>query len=96
MEQQLHQRLTLEQLAEAAGNPSPWQFIRHYRASTGQTPMQAFLHRKIARACYLLEVSDISISDLAREFGYEDAYYFSRLFKKVTGVSPSHYRQSGR
>jgi AraC-like DNA-binding protein len=96
MQQHIDQRLTLAQLAAAAGEASPWQFIRHYRAATGQTPMQAFLHRKIARACYLLEVSDLPVTEVARQFGFDDPYYFSRLFRKITGVSPAHYRQQGR
>ena len=96
MQQNLHRRLTLRALCHAAGAGSPWQFIRHYRAATGQTPMQAFLHRKVARACYLLEVSDLSVAELAQRFGFDDPYYFSRLFRRLTGVSPSHYRQRGR
>lgn len=95
MQQQLEQRLTVAQLAAAAGESSPWQFIRRYRTATGQTPMQAFLHRKIARACYLLEVSDAPVAEIARQFGFDDPYYFSRLFKKVTGISPAHYRHQG-
>ena len=57
--------------------------------------MQAFLHRKIARACYLLEVSDLPVAEVAQRFGFDDPYYFSRVFRKITGVSPSHYRQAG-
>ncbi|MDF1630164.1 MAG: AraC family transcriptional regulator [Alcanivoracaceae bacterium] len=95
MQQHLDQRLTVAQLAAAAGESSQWQFIRRYRAATGQTPMQAFLHRKIARACYLLEVSNAPVAEIARQFGFDDPYYFSRLFKKITGTSPAHYRQQG-
>lgn len=95
MQQKIDQRLTLNDLARAAGEQSPWQFIRRYRAATGQTPMQAFLHRKIARACYLLEVSDLPVAEVAQRFGFEDPYYFSRVFRKITGVSPSHYRRAG-
>ncbi|MEE4252219.1 MAG: AraC family transcriptional regulator, partial [Alcanivoracaceae bacterium] len=95
MQQRLDQRLTVAQLAAAVGENSQWQFIRRYRAATGQTPMQAFLHRKIARACYLLEVSDAPVAEIARQFGFDDPYYFSRLFKKITGISPAHYRQQG-
>ena len=95
MQQKINQRLTLNDLSRAAGEQSPWQFIRRYRAVTGQTPMQAFLHRKIARACYLLEVSDLPVAEVAQRFGFDDPYYFSRVFRKITGVSPSHYRRAG-
>lgn len=93
MQQNLNRRLTLSDLQSAAGETSRWQFIRRYRAATGQTPMQAFLHRKITRACYLLEVSDLPVAEVAQQFGFEDPYYFSRVFRKVTGISPAHYRQ---
>lgn len=96
MQQHLHQRLTLEQLSQAAQAPSRYQFIRQYKALTGQTPVQAFLHMKVSRACYLLEISDASVTDIALDFGFDDAYYFSRLFKKVAGLSPAKYRQQGQ
>jgi AraC family transcriptional regulator, arabinose operon regulatory protein len=96
MQQHIHQRLTLEQLSAAASAPSRYQFIRQYKALTGQTPIQAFLHMKVSRACYLLEISDASVTDIAVEFGFDDAYYFSRLFKKVVGLSPAKYRQQGK
>ena len=96
MQQKLSERLTLEQLATAAEISSKYQFIRQYKTLTGQTPMQAFLHLKVSRACYLLEISDANVTDIAREFGFDDPYYFSRLFKKVVGVSPAKYRSQGK
>ena len=95
MAAQLNQRPSLADLARAAGQTSTYQFIRRYRALTGQTPMQAFLHRKIERACYLLEVSDVPVAEIARQLGYDDPYYFSRLFRKITRISPARYRQGG-
>ncbi|MCH8543454.1 MAG: AraC family transcriptional regulator [Alcanivorax sp.] len=95
MAAQLGQRPSLAELAGAAGQTSTYQFIRRYRALTGQTPMQAFLHRKIERACYLLEVSDLPVAEIARQLGYDDPYYFSRLFRKITRTSPARYRQGG-
>ena len=95
MQQHLDQRLSLEELAGAAGAASRYQFIRQYKQLTGQTPMQAFVHMKVSRACYRLEVSDDSIAEVARQFGFDDPYYFSRLFKKVVGLSPAKYRAQG-
>jgi AraC-like DNA-binding protein len=59
---------------------------------TGHSPIQHFLHLKIQHACLLLDTSENSIKQIAGEVGYNDAYYFSRLFKQVMGVSPSGYR----
>ena len=95
MAQHLDRRLQLAELAEAAGYHSPWQFIRHYRQATGQTPMQAFLHRKINQASYLLETTELPINLIAERLGFDDPYYFSRLFRKLAGISPTQYRRHG-
>jgi AraC-like DNA-binding protein len=94
MHEHLSERLSLDQLADTAGL-SRYHFVRRYREHTGQTPMQAFLHMKVSRACYLLELSDLSVAEVAARFGYEDPYYFSRLFKKTVGISPARYRRRG-
>ena len=95
METHLEERPDLETLMHADGCSSRYQFIRDYKRHTGQTPMQAFLHRKMAHACYLLEVSGRPVADISRQLGFEDPYYFSRAFKRVVGVSPSRYRRRG-
>lgn len=89
----LHERLSLEQLAARTSTLSRYQFIREYKRQTGQTPMQAFQHLKISRACYLLDITHLGVSEIAGHLGYDDPYYFSRLFKKIIGVAPRHYRR---
>ena len=95
MQSRINERLSLEDMAALAGQTSRYQFIRHYRAHTGQTPVKAFLHMKVARACYLLETSRLPVTDIAQQLGFDDPYYFSRLFRKATGVSPARYRKQG-
>lgn len=92
MRQHLTSRLDLNQLAESAGL-SRYHFIAKYKQLTGETPIQHYLQMKIEKACYLLDAGHASISSIAEQLGYEDSYYFSRLFKKVMGVSPSNYRR---
>lgn len=89
----LHERLALGRLVAETSGLSRYHFIREYKRQTGQTPMQAFQHLKISRACYLLDITDLGVADIARDLGYEDPYYFSRLFKKVMGVPPRTYRR---
>lgn len=48
------------------------------------------------RACYLLDISNLSISEVAESLGYEDAFYFSRIFRRLIGISPTQYRASSR
>lgn len=92
----LHERINLERLVAATSELSRYHFIREYKRQTGQTPMQAFQHLKISRACYLLDITDLGVTDVARDLGYDDPYYFSRLFKKVMGVPPRDYRRERR
>lgn len=89
----IDQRLSLDALIAATSDLSRYHFIREYKRQTGQTPMQAFLRIKVSHACYLLDISDQGVAAIALQLGYDDPYYFSRLFKKVMGVSPQKYRQ---
>jgi AraC-like DNA-binding protein len=74
-------------------NLSRFHFIKKYKALTGTTPINHFIHLKIERACHLLDVTSKGVNEVAWALGYEDAYYFSRIFKKTMGISPSQYRR---
>lgn len=95
MEQHLHGELDLDALAQHA-RLSKFHFCKRYKALTGYSPIQHFIHLKMERACYLLDVSDQSVGDVAQALGYDDAHYFSRLFRKVTGIAPTAYRKLAR
>lgn len=92
MQHNIHRHLELDALA-ARFHLSKYYFSKRYRAMTGQSPIQQFIRFKMEHACYLLDVSSLQISAIAAELGYDDAYYFSRLFSKVVGLSPSRYRK---
>ena len=68
-------------------------FIRVFRTKTGYATVEYFLRLKVQRACELLETTDLQINQISRKLGYEDQYYFSRLFKKFMDISPQQYRQ---
>lgn len=93
MQRRLNGELDLEDLAKVA-HLSKFHFIRRFRQLTGNTPIQYFIHLKMQHACRLLDSSEDPIKRIAAEVGYEDPYYFSRIFKRVIGVSPQHYRES--
>lgn len=93
MRRRLSGELDLEDLAQVA-HLSKFHFIRRFRQLTGNTPIQYFIHLKMQHACRLLDSSEDPIKRIAAEVGYEDPYYFSRIFKRVIGVSPQHYRES--
>lgn len=92
MQARLHEQLDVETLA-AAVSLSKYHFIKKYKALTGTTPINHFIHLKIERACHLLDVTTKGINEIAWAVGYEDAYYFSRIFKKSMGISPTEYRR---
>ncbi|GMG88354.1 MmsAB operon transcriptional regulator MmsR [Biformimicrobium ophioploci] len=93
MLENVDQVLTLDELA-AVGNLSKYHFARKYKELTGYTPLQHFAHLKIEHACYLLDSTGLSVGQISDQLGYDDPLYFSRLFKKTTGLAPSMYRQS--
>ena len=93
MRSHLHEKLDLDTLA-AAVNLSKFHFVKRYRELSGTTPINRFIQLKIERACHLLDTTDKEIKEVAYAVGYDDAYYFSRLFRKQLGISPSQYRNS--
>jgi AraC-like DNA-binding protein len=67
-------------------------FRGQFKASTGISPHQYHLHVKINKAKELLEEQRLEIKEIAALLGFNDPYYFSRLFKKKTGLAPSELR----
>ena len=93
MQDHLDMPLMLKTLAERAGQSIP-HYCKLFKQRTSQSPMAYFIQIKVIKACTLLSETDQSIRVIASELGYDDPYYFSRLFKKVQGCSPSAYRES--
>lgn len=92
MQARIHEQLDIDTLATSV-NLSKFHFIKKYKDVTGTTPINHFIQLKIERACHLLDISSRTIAEVAFMVGYEDAYYFSRIFKKVMGISPTQYRK---
>jgi AraC-like DNA-binding protein len=68
-------------------------FSERFKTQTGMSPMAYVIHLRMQRAAALLQWAEASVAEIAARVGYEDAYYFSRLFRSVFGVSPRAYRQ---
>ncbi len=68
-------------------------FIRNFKLYTKTTPLNYILSIRIANAQSLLENTKYNITEIAAIAGYDNPLYFSRLFKKQTGLSPSEYRK---
>jgi AraC-like DNA-binding protein len=96
MREHVEQPLDLPGIAAATSELSLFHFARRFRAATGMSPIQYFIHLRMEHACRLLDSTDTPVHGVARQLGYEDPYYFSRLFRKVIGLSPSDYRRLAR
>jgi len=65
-----------------------------FKEEIGDSPINYLIQIRLAKACELLEQNrGLSIKEIAQIVGYQDAYYFSKLFKKYYGASPSKYIQ---
>lgn len=86
------QRLTLEDMAQQV-YLSPTYFGRVFKAGTGENFSSYLTRVRIQRSKELLRSNSIRLTDIALLVGFEDQSYFSRVFKRMEGVSPRRYRE---
>ena len=84
--------ISIENYAKENMMSKNW-FIHCFKNITKVTPMQYILSLRISAAKNFLENTEKNISQIANAVGYDNALYFSRLFRKHTGYSPSDYRK---
>ncbi|NKI23375.1 response regulator [Paenibacillus dendritiformis] len=85
--------LTLQHVASVV-KVHPNHLSDKFKQETGMNYIEYVTQARIARACRLLQDGSALVSDIARMVGYEDLKYFSQLFKKHMGCTPSEYRSS--
>jgi len=85
--------LAIDELARAA-HLSRGYFMSRFKQTFGLSPHQYQLLKRIEKARQRLLYSSDTISQVSSELGFTDAFHFSRLFKKMTGKSPSQFRNS--
>lgn len=69
-------------------------FIKIFIKVTGATPLQYITNIRIQKAKHLLANTSLSITEISDLVGYNSYNYFSRMFKKITGITPSIYKES--
>ncbi len=86
--------INIEEYAASIGMSVNW-FIRNFKKFTGTTPMQFITAIRITNAQMLLETTNYAVNEISRIVGYENPLYFSRIFRRQKGCSPSQYRKRG-
>ena len=91
MYENYRRKITIGELANLC-NLSLFRFIHKFKDSTGMTPVEYLTRIRINEAKYLLSNSPYNIAEISSIVGYNDPLYFSRVFKKIIGVSPKNYK----
>jgi transcriptional regulator GlxA family with amidase domain len=68
-------------------------FKRRFQAATGMAPLEYVHALRLEEAKHMLETGEEPIEAIANEVGYEDAGYFSRLFRRKVNLTPAQYRK---
>ena len=83
--------LMLQDVAKAV-SMSGSRFSTVFSQQTGQTFTEYLMYLRLSKAKEMLRTTNERSSQIAREVGYNDSHYFSYIFKKNTGITPSEYR----
>jgi len=67
-------------------------FFVLFKRATGETPIKFLIRARMHRASIMLCETSMAVKEVAASLGYDDEFYFSRMFKWLYGLSPSHYR----
>jgi AraC family transcriptional regulator of arabinose operon len=92
MRANLVRQVCLRELAQLA-HMSVSRYATAFAKRMGCSPISYFNRMKIQKACSLLTETNLPAKTICAQLGYHDPYYFSRLFKKLVGVSPAHFRR---
>jgi len=91
VEEHLGENLSLAALAGAVGL-SPYHFARLFRESTGLSPHQYVIRRRVERARLLLATTDRSLTSIAHDVGFASGSHLATHVRRLLGVSPSRLR----
>lgn len=95
IETRLHGRITVAELAEAAGMSESW-FARAFRQTMDETPARSIARLRIERAKALLNDGTQMLVDIAADTGFADQAHFTRVFRIHTGTTPAAWRSAFR
>lgn len=89
------EKVTLSDVAEA-GMMCQSKCCRLFRDALKQSPIEYLQNYRIGKGLYLLDHTDMSITEIALECGFHGASYFTETFRKLNGMTPKEYRKQGK
>ena len=94
MHDNLQRKLNVQDIAHYL-HLSPSHFSSIFHKRTGFPPIDYFTRLKVQKACEYLDLHGMKINQICPLIGYEDPLYFSRVFTKIMGMSPSRFKNRG-
>ncbi|WP_176086878.1 AraC family transcriptional regulator [Martelella sp. HB161492] len=85
-------RMTIAEMAGTIGLSESW-FSTAFKQTTGKTPLQWQLTKRIQRAQELLHGTGLSVADVAAQLGFSDQAHLTKVFRQVTGDTPAAWRR---
>ena len=92
MRENVERKVSLSELGKYLGYSNSY-FITVFKKRTGFSPIDYMIQLKMQVACSLLDFTDMKINQICHKVGITDTYYFTKLFTKMTGKSPTQYRK---
>lgn len=89
----LHEELTVKLVADQV-HMNPTYFCKYFKTKTGETILDFITRMRMEKAKALLGDRGCRLRDICLQVGYQDAKYFTKLFKQWVGQTPSQYRDS--
>ncbi|MFM2359146.1 MAG: hypothetical protein RLY16_1139 [Bacteroidota bacterium] len=86
------QQFQMEQLSNLSCMSMPT-FYRVFKREFGISPLDYILREKIKKAKQMMQITNLSLTEIGYELGFTSLNYFDRQFKRIEGISPKQYRQ---
>lgn len=93
VQQNYSRAINVEEMARQTGVSRSYLY-RAFQEAFGCSPSEYLCRHRVQRACQLLRHSTLPVGAVAASVGFEDPFYFSRVFRREMGVSPSVYRNN--
>lgn len=91
----VHKTILIDEMAEAC-NCSKSNIYKLFKTHLNSAPQEFFIHLKIEKARKYLINTRLKVKEISHKLGYDDPYYFSRIFTRHVGLSPAKYRKEER